>query len=256
MKSFITSIIVDDEERGRTVVRQLLQRYCPQVKILCECSDSSQAKQAINENNPDIVFLDISMPGENAFDMLQELNDISFEIIFITAHSHYSLQAFRYSALDYLLKPVAEDQLIEAVSRAQSRVGEKKVDKRLETLLYNHSGDAVGYGKKLCIPSVKGFLVVEISEIMYLEADSCYTCFHMADGRKIISAKTIREYEAMLEEPGFFRVHKSYVVNLYFMKEYVKGDGGYILLNNGKEIEVSRRKREEFMEKVKGLFKK
>jgi two-component system, LytTR family, response regulator len=255
MKATLTAIIADDEERGRTVIRELLHRYCPQVKVMAECSNAKEAKQAILESNPDMVFLDISMPGDNAFDMLRQLEEIAFEIVFITAHSQYTLDAFRYSALDYLLKPVSEDLLIEAVAKAQHRLDEKKVNRRLETLLYNSSRESVSHGKKICIPGIKGFLVVEVRDIIYLEADSCYTCFHLADGKKITSAKTIGEYEEVLEEPAFFRVHKSFVVNLHYMKEYVKGDGGYIILNNGEKIEVSRRKKEEFLEKVKNLFK-
>lgn len=255
MKSTLTAIIADDEEKGKTVIRKLLHRYCPQVKVMAECSNAKEAKKAIDEINPDIVFLDISMPGENAFDMLRQLDEITFEIIFITAHSQYSLEAFRYSALDYLLKPVSEDLLIEAVAKAQSRLDEKKINRRLETLLYNSSRESAINGKKICIAGIKGFLVVEIRDIMYLEADSCYTCFHLADGKKITSAKTIGEYEEILEESTFFRVHKSFVVNLHYMKEYIKGDGGYIILNNGEKIEVSRRKKDEFLEKVKSIFK-
>lgn len=255
MKEKLTAVIADDEESGRTVVRELLHRYCPQVKIIAECNSANGAKQAILETNPDIVFLDISMPGDNAFDMLRQLEMIAFEIIFITAHSQYSLEAFRYSALDYLLKPVSEDLLVEAVVKVQQRIDEKKMNRRLETLLYNSSRDSQINGKKICIPGVKGFLVIEVKDIIYLEADSCYTCFHLADGKKITSAKTIGEYEDILEEPTFFRVHKSYVVNLDYMREYVKGDGGYIILNNGVNIEVSRRKKDDFLEKVKSLFK-
>jgi len=255
MKTILTAIIVDDEEKGRTVIRELLTRYCPQVKIAAECSNAKDTKKAIQEINPEIVFLDISMPGETAFDMLRQLETIMFEIVFITAHSQYSVEAFRYSALDYLLKPVSEDLLIEAVAKAQQRSEEKKVNSRLETLLYNSSRESVINGKKICIPGIKGFLVIEVKDILYLEADSCYTCFHMANGKKITSAKTVGEYEEILEESSFFRVHKSFVVNLYYMKEYIKGDGGYIILNNGEKIEVSRRKKDEFMEKVKSLFR-
>jgi two-component system, LytTR family, response regulator len=255
MQTNITALIVDDEQRSRTVVSELIKKYCPLIKLLGECSSTAVAKEKIKELSPKLVFLDISMPGQNAFEMLQELGEVYFEIIFITAHSSYSIQAFRYSAVDYLLKPVQEDLFIKAVQKAQQKLGDKVVNSRLATLLHNFSNESNPYGKRICIPGIKGFQVIQVNEIMYLEAESCYTNFYLADKRKITSAKTLADYEEIIDEPGFLRVHKSFVVNLNYIKEYVKGDGGYILLNDGKEIEVSRRKKDFFLSKMKELFK-
>ncbi len=255
MQTNITALIVDDEQRSRTVVSELIKKYCPQIKVLAECASAAAAKEKIKELSPQLVFLDVSMPGENAFEMLQELGEVYFEIIFITAHSSYSIQAFRYSAIDYLLKPVQEDLFIKAVQKAQQKLSDKVVNSRLATLLHNFSTESNPYGKRICIPGMKGFQVIQVNEIIYLEADSCYTNFYLADKRKITSAKTLADYEEIIDDSSFLRVHKSFVVNLNYIKEYIKGDGGYILLTDGKEIEVSRRKKDFFLNKMKELFK-
>lgn len=250
----INTLIVDDEERGRTVIKELIHRYCPQVNLLAECDSTATAKAAISIHKPQLVFLDISMPKENAFEMLQTLGEINFEIIFITAHLHYSIQAFKYSAVDYLLKPVSEDLLVEAVRRVQERLHEKQLNQRIETLLHNFSSDSKIFGKRICIHGVKGFQVISLKDILYLEAESCYTIFHLNDEKKITSAKTISEYEEIIDDISFIRVHKSFVININYIKEYIKGDGGYVLLSNGQHIEVSRRKKEVFLERIKTLF--
>jgi two-component system, LytTR family, response regulator len=255
MQTNITALIVDDEQRSRTVISELVKKYCPQIIVLAECGSASVAIEKIKEFSPQLVFLDVSMPGQNAFEMLQKLGEIYFEIIFITAHTSYSIQAFRYSAVDYLLKPVQEDLFIKAVQKVQQKLNDKVVNNRLATLLHNFSTEPNPYAKRICIPGIKGFQVVQVNEIMYLEAESCYTNFYLADKRKITSAKTLADYEEIIDDPGFLRVHKSFVVNLNYLKEYIKGDGGYILLTDGKEIEVSRRKKDFFLSKMKQLFK-
>ncbi|HTI08432.1 MAG TPA: response regulator [Puia sp.] len=249
----IKTILVDDELRGLSSLKKLVELNCPELQVIGECRNAPQAAQAILNLRPQLVFLDISMPGKNGFDLLNELRDIHFEIIFVTAHSQYSLQAFRYSAVDYLLKPVDETLLAYAVHRAAGRINTHDASGNIETFLYNlqHKPSEM----KLCITSLKGFQVIHVSDIVYCEAESSYTIFHMANGTNIVASKSIIEYELLLEDNFFCRIHKSYLINLAHVKEYLRGEGGTVILTNDKEVEVSRRRRDEFLSSVKGFFK-
>jgi two-component system LytT family response regulator len=250
-----TAIIVDDEPTGQVSMQKLLQWNCPEVDIIGLCSGANEAIQKIRLEKPDLVFLDIAMPGKNAFEMLNEFSTIPFEIIFVTAYHQYMTQAFKFSAVDYLLKPVDEDLLVEAVKRARDRIGMKTGSQQLETFLYNFQNQQQSQKLKLCIPSMKGFQIVYLNDILYLEADSAYTNFHFFDRPIICASKTIHEYETLLEDAGFLRIHKSYVVNMEYIKEYVRGEGGSVILKDGTEIEVSRRKKEMLINKMKEHFK-
>jgi two-component system LytT family response regulator len=253
--SMIKTILVDDEPRGLSALKMLLKLHCPQVKIVAECSDAGSALEQISALTPDLVFLDISMPEKSGFDLLNELRPVRFEIIFITAHNEYTIQAFKYSAIDYLLKPVDEDQMIEAVCRAEERIIQKVSARRVETFLYNLQKVQVPGEMKLCIADMKGFRVIHLADVIYCESDSSYTVFHLVGGQSIITSKSILEYELLLEQSHFCRIHKSFLVNLQHIKEYIRGEGGSVVLSDGKTVEVSRRKKEAFIMKMKELFK-
>ena len=251
----IKTILVDDEPRGLSALKKLLELYCPDVKVIGECLDTRTAIEQIQLLEPELVFLDIAMPDKNGFDLLNELSPAHFEIIFVTAHNEYTIQAFKYSAIDYLLKPVEEDLLIEAVRRAAQRIADKASAGQVETFLYNlHKLQTPGE-MKLCIPDMKGFRVVELSDIIYCESESSYTIFHLQNRQTITASKSIMEYEALLQHNGFCRIHKSFLVNLQHIREYIRGEGGSVMLTNDKTIEVSRRKKEVFITKMKELFK-
>ncbi len=251
----ITTILVDDEPRGLSSLKKLLEFNCPELEIAATCSSADEAKEKVGQLKPQLVFLDIAMPEKTGFDLLDELNDISFEIIFVTAHNDFMLQAFRFSAVDYLLKPVEDNLLAEAVKRAAKRIEEKTTDSSIETLLHNLRSKEGGQKMKMCIPSLKGFQVVKLSEIIYCEASSNYTNFHFSGRSVICASKPIHEYETLLEDCGFVRIHKSFVVNLEHVKEYIRGEGGTVILSNGHDIEVSRRKKEIFMSRMKEYYK-
>lgn len=251
----INTIIVDDEPRGISTLNKLLQEYCPEVKVIAECADADSAKEKIELLQPQLVFLDISLPGKNSFDMLAELKTIAFEIIFVTAHNQYTLQAFKYSAVDYLMKPIDEDLLVNAVKRAVKRISSNSDTNHISALLHNLQKNQSHKDLKLCIPSVKGFQVVELKHILYCESTGSYTNFHFEDGRHMVSAKPIFEYEELLGEAGFIRIHKSFLINLYHLKEYLRGEGGSVILSNNKEIEVSRRRKDILLEKIKVFYK-
>lgn len=251
----IRSILIDDEPRGLTSLQKLLELNCPEVHVMQCCSNAEEAKRAIEDLHPDLVFLDIAMPGKNGFELLQELPVIDFEIIFVTAHDSFTTQALHLSAVDYLLKPVDDDLLVDAVKRAARKIEDRSGKQQIETFLHNIRHQGAEQKMKLCIPSMKGFQVVEIHDIIYCEASSNYTNFYFTNRSLICASKPIHEYETLLEDAGFVRVHKSYVVNLDHIKEYLRGEGGSLLLSGGQEIEVSRRKKELLMQRMKEHFK-
>jgi two-component system LytT family response regulator len=249
----IRTILVDDEKSGLNTLRKLLQLYCPEVKIVAECGDADIAKEKIELLDPQLVFLDISLPGKSSFDLLSELGKINFEIIFVTAHHEFALKAFRYSAVDYLVKPVDEDILVDSVKRAVKRIN--SANDNILTLMHNVQNREVKRKMKLCIPSLNGFRVVEMKDIMYCEASGSYTNFILSGNNIICSAKPIYEYDELLSGAGFIRIHKSYLVNLLHVKEYVRGEGGSVILSDNREVAVSRRKKDYFLSRMKEFYK-
>ena len=242
-------------------MQKLLQLNCPEVGVVACCNDSNEAKEKIILLRPQLVFLDIAMPGKNGLDLLYEFVDIEFEIIFVTAHSNYMTQAFHFSAVDYLLKPVDEALLVAAVHRVSKRLDKnsspnaKRNAEAIEVLRHNVHQRSVCEKMKLCIPSIKGFQVVEIEDIIYCEANGNYTNFYFVSRPTICASKPIHEFEELLYECNFVRTHKSFLINLEHIKEYVRGEGGTLILSNGKEVEVSRRKKESLMTKMKSFYK-
>lgn len=246
---------MDDEPRGLNTLKKLLMAYCPEIDIVAECADADMAQEKINALKPELVFLDISLAGKSSFEMLSEFSQIDFEIIFVTAHHEYTLQAFHFSAVDYLVKPIDEDLLTDAVKRAIRRIKTSSVNSNVTTLLHNMQQPGFGQDAKLCIPSLKGFQVVEIKNILYCGASGSYTNFYFNEKNSVCSARPIFEYEDLLVDAGFVRIHKSFLVNLRHIKEYIKGEGGAVILSDGTEIEVSRRKKEDFIARMKTFFK-
>lgn len=251
----IRTILVDDEPRGLSALQKLLEFNCPEVEIAGLCSSADEAMIQIAALKPDLVFLDIAMPEKNGFDLLHEISPVNFEIIFVTAHDDFMLQAFRFSAVDYLLKPVENNLLVDAVRRAAKRIEEKSSGSNLETLLYNIRSKEGGQKMKMCITSLKGFQVVKLSDIIYCEASSNYTNFHFTDRALICASKPIHEFEDLLADCNFIRIHKSIVINLEHVKEYIRGEGGTVVLSNGQKVEVSRRKKESFIARMKEYYK-
>jgi two-component system LytT family response regulator len=251
----IKTILVDDEPRGLNTLKKLLQEYCPELKILAECADADAAREKIELLEPQLVFLDISLPGKTSLDMLSELEQVNFEIIFVTAHNEYTLQAFRYSAVDYLVKPIDEDLLMDAVKRAVKKIAAASINNNISTLLHNIQKPQSNQDMKLCVPSLKGFQVINLKDILFCEASGSYTNFYFTNNGSLCSAKPIFEYEELLSDAGFVRIHKSYLVNLLHIKEYVRGEGGSVILSNNKEVEVSRRKKDSFLNRMKSFYK-
>ena len=248
------AIIVDDEPDGIRTLEKMLQLHCPNVEVAATCSNATIAKQQLDEIKPDIVFLDIQMPGKSGLELLTELPNKDFEVIFVTAHNEYMLQALQYSAADYLLKPVDEDRLIEAVQRAEKRMQPGKKE-WTETLMHNLTKTGNPAEMRLCLPTLKGFIVVKLDDIIYCEAERSYTIFHLDGKRTVTVSKSLIEYDNLLQDTQFIRIHKSFLVNLHHIKEYQRGEGGTVIMTDNAEIEVSRRKKEFFLGRMKELYK-
>jgi two-component system LytT family response regulator len=249
----MNAIIIDDELAGISILATLLQRHCPQVNVVATCSNPLDAKKIIQELSPDLVFLDIQMPAKSGLEMLSELTEKTFEVIIVTAHSEYMLQALQFSAVDYLLKPVDEDKLIEAVKRVTDRRLQGRSVKQPDVLAHNLRHAASPGDMRLCIPMLKGFVVVKLEDIVYCEAEGSYTVLHFNDKKAITVSKPLGDYDQLLEDGHFLRVHKSYLINLQHVKEYHRGEGGMVIMSNDTKIEVSRRRKDVFLEKIKDV---
>jgi two-component system LytT family response regulator len=253
--TMLHTLLIDDEPRGLNSMQKLLELNCPDVSIVATCTNVDDAIEKINQLHPDLVFLDIAMPVKNGFDLLRQVGEPQFEVIFVTAHNNFMIEAFHFSAVDYLLKPVEDDLLIDAVKRAKKRIIEKSGSRNIETFLHNMQQKQSPQNMKLCIPSLKGFQVVELNDILYAEAAGNYTNFYFSNQPFICTSKPIHEYEELLADAGFVRIHKSHVVNLLHVKQYLKGEGGSVILSNHTELEVARRKKDDFLSKMKEYYK-
>jgi two-component system LytT family response regulator len=244
----IKAIIVDDEPYCCESLATLLQRYCPQVNLIDVCYNGATALKAINEEKPELLFLDIEMPQMNGFELLEKLKEISFQLIFTTSYDQYAIKAIRFSALDYLLKPVDREELQRAVQKAVSRISTPNRD-QIDILLQKLNEPAMTVNK-IAIPTMEGLQMVPIDSIISCCADSNYTVFCVKNRQKIIVSRTLKEIEEMLEEYPFIRVHHSYLINLNEVEKYIRGDGGYLIMSDGSSVDVSRSRKELLMKKL------
>jgi len=243
----LTAIIVDDELKGRIALKQKLQDYCPMVEILGEASDGAEGITLIEKLKPQILFLDIEMPRMDGFEMLRQIDNKDFHIIFTTAYDQYAIKAIKYAAFDYLLKPVDIEELKAAVDKAHQRTTQL-TSKKLETL--EHNLQSLQTLNKLAIPTLEGYLFFDISHIIHLEAQSNYTAIYFTDYPKLIASRTLKDFEDLLPSEIFFRPHHSHIINLNYIKRYIKGDGGQIEMQNGNFVTVARRKKDEFLKTI------
>jgi two-component system LytT family response regulator len=243
----LKAIIVDDEPKARENLQILLQDFVKGVEVVALCQNIAESIEAVNSKSPDIVFLDIQLQRETGFDLLTRLKDINFEVIFTTAYTEYAIKAFKFSAIDYLLKPIDIEDLKKAVGKVGRRVN-NNMNSRLTELVQNLKfGSVENY--RLALPTLEGLVFVKINDIIYCEASSNYTQIHTSEGKYLVS-KTLKEYDELLSDHNFFRIHNSYLININSIKKYVKGDGGYVVLNNNTSLDVSKRKKEAFLTKV------
>lgn len=238
----LKTIIVEDEATSRDILRNYLNKYCPNVKVLGEAANVEEALVLIRNNNLDLVFLDVEMPYGNAFDLLDKVGDVDFETVFVTAYSHYAIEALNAHASYYLMKPISIDELIKAVDYV-SEIKAKENALQDQVLVPKMNSTA----GKITIPQQDGFEVLETKNILYCQADDNYTRIFLKNNQKKLVSKTLKYFENALEAAGFARVHKSYLVNVAEVVKYVKGKGGSVVLSNGKEILVSASKKAKLL---------
>lgn len=239
----IRALIVDDEAANRENLAGLLHRYCPQVQVIGQASTNEEALDQINTLNPDLVFLDVRMPGGDIFSMLEQVKDIRFGIIFVTAYDEYAFRAFQFNALDYLLKPVDIYKLIDSVNRATDAINLKEENLRLKNLVDNqkrHEQD-----KRIALPQDDKIDFIPIRQIIRCQAESNYTRFILENHREILVSHTLKDFEAALESCGFIRTHQSHLVNLNHIQTLIKRDGGYLKMSDGSSVPISRSRKEE-----------
>jgi two-component system LytT family response regulator len=244
----ITAIIVDDEPDCCESLVILLERYCPEVKVLDICYAAETAIHSIKEHEPQILFLDIEMPFMNGFEMLEKLGNINFELIFTTSYDQYAIKAIRFSALDYLLKPIDREELQKAVQKAAQR-NQPPLPQQLDMLLQKLKHPAIPVNK-IAIPTMEGFQLLAVESIISCESDGNYTFLFLKDKRKIIASRNLKEMEELLEEYPFIRIHNSHVVNINEVERYIKGEGGYLIMSDGSSINVSRSRKELLLKKL------
>jgi two-component system LytT family response regulator len=245
----IRTVLVDDEIDSIRVMQKLLDAFCPQVEIVGTAGGVETAIELIRETMPDLLLLDIEMSQGNAFDLLNQLQPLEFQVIFVTAFDNYAIRAFKYSAVDYLLKPVDIDDLLEAIGRVQEKPDEQDLSQQMKILLAN-VGVLQLSQQKMAIPTITGLLFVPVQDIMRFEAKGNYTTIFLSNGDPILATKTIKDYEEILPETIFCRIHNSHIINLSRIRQYQKGRGGSVVMEDGSVIEVATRRREEFMRRL------
>ncbi len=247
------AIIIEDEKQGLNNLKNLLAEHCSDISIIGEAASVAEGNKMIKSLgvNPDVAFLDINLPDGLVFQLLNDLDKISFEVIFVTAFEQHAVRACQYSSIGYIVKPIDPDELKEAVRRINvSR--SNLTNERLE-VFNQHYFNKPNPFRKMSISALDGIYFINIQDIIRCEAEDNYTHIHLSNGDKITASRTIKAYEDMLVSVNFYRVHKSHLINLNYMKKFVKGDGGYLIMDDGIKIEVSRRRRPAFMEQMRRL---
>jgi two-component system LytT family response regulator len=244
-------LIVDDEANNRQILSTMIRQTGHGFSAIFQAKDIPDAMEVINRESPEIVFLDINLQNESGFDLLQQLPDRSFEVIFVTAHESFALKAFRFNAADYLLKPILASELQQAIGKAVQKIGLNPMSGPSLPAHIEKPAEKRNAPASISIATANGFTVVPVSQIVYAKASSNYSTIITSDGQKIIASQTLGYFEELLEGGRFFRTHRSYLINLDFVKSYKKGDSGFIVMSNNDEVELSRQNRAAFLE----LFK-
>ena len=246
----ITAVIVDDEDKLRTVLREKLSRFCPQIEIVGEVNSAKDALPLIVNQNPDLVFLDISMPEESGFDLLNKLPNLDLEIIFVTSFNEFAIEAIKFCAIGYLLKPVAPEELIKAVAVAEKRIETKKENQRNRQLLENLLNPG-SMQNRIGIPTGQGLEFVQTGNIIRCEGEQKYTNIFIQNQKDILSSYNLGEFQKLLHRYGFFQPHKSHLINLSHIKRYDRE--GVVTMSDNSTVPVSRRKRHDFLDQLNRL---
>ncbi len=243
----IRTVLIDDEKSSLIILEKLLARHTPEVEIVGTAQSVAEGIEVIEEKKPDLVFLDISMPDGDGFEVLEKVNYKDFDVIFVTAYDQYAIKAFEFAALHYILKPVKPQELVEAVERYKNQ---KNSLADLEEKLKLLSANLGQKPTKLVLPTSSGMHIIDFDDIIRCESSNNYTTFFLKDGKKIVVSKSIQTYEKLLKDSHFCRIHNKHIVNLKYIKKYVRGRGGYVVLANGEQVDVSEGRKKQFLEKL------
>ena len=242
----IKALIIDDEKHCSDNLQWLLQNYCPEVDIAAVCLSAEKGLTEINKQQPQLIFLDVEMPGMSGFELLEKLADINFDIIFTTAHNQYAIRAIRFGALDYLVKPIDKDELRIAIDKVVKHTGSESLKQLTALLTHIRKSNDLSF-QKIALPTLHGFELIPLNNIMYCESKSNYTHIYINNGQQLLVSKTLKDIESLLNMQPFFRVHHSFLVNLQYAIRYNKGEGGSLELNNNITVPVSRTKKDELL---------
>lgn len=247
-KPAMKAFVIDDEFQSRNLLNKMLVQCFPEITVVGEAATVEEGLLGIRQYDPTIVFLDIQMKGETGFDLLNQLAEINFALIFTTAFNQYAIKAFRFNAVDYLLKPIMKNELIEAVNKVKHRTeaAQSGAKEQMERL-FQDIKNPQKIQDKIAVPTAEGFIIIPVHEIVYCRASSNYTEFYLSDKKCILSSYTLKQYDEILTTQSFFRAHRSYLINMAHVKLYRRGEGGEIVMTNGDAIELSRTHKEEFM---------
>jgi two-component system LytT family response regulator len=243
----LRAVLIDDDQSNLSALSEKLAKHCPQVEIIGRCDNAAEGIETIEREKPALVFLDIEMPVMNGFVLLQQLKYRSFGLIFVTAYDHYAIKAIKYSALDYLVKPVEIDDLKAAIAKAEANSENRNAQLQLELLLEHLNKKQP---KRITIPTSDGLHFINIDNIIYLEASNNYTQIYLATDQKFLVCRTLKEFEEMLPADPFVRIHHSTIVNKYYVEKYIRGDGGQVVMRHGRVLDVSKRRKTEFLQAI------
>lgn len=249
----LKAIIVEDEKNSRETLKNLLEEFCVDVEVVETAASVDEAVTKIASLHPDVVFLDIELQTGTGFDVLSQLRDINFEVIFTTAFEQYAIKAVKFSSLDYLLKPIDLEELQKSIEKAKKKKNQDVYKKQLETLMLNLKQQHPKLNK-ICLSTADGFEFINTADILYCKAEGSYTTFILNNNSKLLVSKHLKEYESLLLEQQFMRVHNSFLINLNEVKKFVKSDGGYIIMNNNDTVSISRSKKDDFLELMNNLM--
>lgn len=246
----IQAIIIDDEIKAINALERIIEKKFTEIQIVATAQSADLAIELIKLHDPDLIFLDIEMPNKTGFEILEAVVSQNFSVIFTTAYNQYAIKAIRYSALDYLLKPISEEELFNAINRYKEKNKSNTQHQQFNMLFDNLKNLSSSYSK-ITVSTTQGVLFLNVNEIIYCQAESSYTSFHMKNKETIVSSKTLKDFEELLSEYSFFRIHHGFLINIHEIKRYIKGEGGSVLMNNGAELPVSKRKKDDFLKKLK-----
>jgi len=250
MKKKYKALIVDDEKNARQILSSYVDKYCDQIEVVGEAENIIVANELIAKKKPDLLLLDIEMPFGNAFDLLEGLDSVDFEIIFVTAFNDYALQALNMSAVHYLLKPIDIDELVEAVDKAVTSIEKKDQINKAKVLIENIK-NLEPHNRKVVLPELNGFSVKRVNEVMYCTAEENFTKFYFTGKSSALVCRQLKHYESILTPLGFCRIHRSTLINLDFVNKYRKGRGGQVIMQDGKQLDVSESRKKYLIDSFK-----